>query len=154
MTISKPPLTPNIHSGSKKEEEVFWSNISQSDNCWAAPWETKPVSSMASAKALRVSLICFFKFCLSILRRTKKILWFNSFNSSLYLITSGALSTKLLSYSTGINVLADTNLASKFGNGRIPKLWVASSVGRWSTTKEMKKRNLLIWVAIGWISTP
>ena len=44
--------------------------------------------------------------------------------------------------------------SSKLGSGRMPWFFALSRLVFWSQTREMKKRSLVIWMAMGWISTP
>ena len=144
----------NIHSESKKGDDEFWSNISQDANCCASIFPTAPISSNILASSSRSSMTRFLylRFVFTVL--APNIRCFASFiSASLFRMVSDVKRSASL-FSILINVLADTNFASRFGKGRIPKLSTGLLFVFWSTTKEMKKRSLLICIAIGWISTP
>mgnify|MGYP006951552254 CR=1 FL=1 len=121
MTISNPSFTSNIHSGSKKGEEAFWSNISQEASTVASlsPMAPSERSNSAISCRMRLTASLYFRFVLTVL--APKILCLAIFNSSFLARIVGVSNSEESFLSSPINVLAATNFASRFGSGRIPK---------------------------------
>ena len=153
ITTSNPPSIPNIQLGSKNLAALFWSNISQSNSIrWSSSLTARNRFS-SSTIWIRSCATSSLYFLLVFTVFAPKILCFATFISSCIRLMS-SVTNKLVWLWSPISVLAATNLASRLGSGRMPKLSTGLSLVFWSTTREIKKRSLLICMAMGWMSTP
>ena len=152
--MSKPSLTPNIHSASKKGAKVFWSNISHCASWAACSLPIQSFSSKRSAISLRKRTTSLRHFSLVAGRLALNILCFAILSWRSFCFISSESNKDASVRFRPRSEFAATNLASKLGNGRIPKLSAGLSFRFWSMTSEIKKRSFEIWMAIGWISTP
>ena len=152
--MSKPSLTPNIHSGSKKGAKEFWSNISHWVSWAACSLPMQSLSSKRSAISWRKRTTSLRHFSFVAGRRALKILCLAIFSWLSFCFISSESKRVASVFFKPRSEFAATNLASKLGSGRMPKLSAGLSFRFWSMTSEIKKRSFEIWIAIGWISTP